>query len=243
MSIPRPATLSLLVLSAILSGCSSATPQVPEATNSPPASSQTTARITTGSPVNISDYDSSHALGIDETAELYKGMLENEAKSMGLNPVPRTKLVRYIKPSELGATMVACLAEFGMPAKETPDGYELGDIPDSQGNSANEAQYICQARYPMHPQYMLKKSNVALGKEYDYLVSNMLPCLRGLGYTVSDPPTKEVWISSYGSGPWSPDQDLSKAIGADQGELTKARTACPGPRIDSLIEHPPALHR
>lgn len=213
----------------------------------PTAPAPPTSGASTDPPENAGDpLDSSTALTQQQVMDRYRASLAEEAKSLGLTDPPDVPLIRFIAPTELGQTRVACLAEKGMPAAVTNGGagYELGDVPGSQGQAANLAQYECAASYPMHPQYLLPTSSAARGKAYDWMISTQIPCYRAQGYTISEPPSKEVWIASYSTGEvWGPDLDVEKAIGHDKAALDALNQKCPPSQPDQFIEHPPQLDR
>lgn len=161
-----------------------------------------------------------------------------------MTAVPDVQLVRFVRPDEAPFVRVPCLQELGIPAEALPEenGYSIGDVPASQGKAVNEAQYICEAKYPLHPQYELKPSAAALGRQYDWMVSMQVPCMKRLGYAISEPPSKEVWIASRATGEvWGPDLDVAKVIGGDAVKMRSIYKACPQPGVNELIEHPPSL--
>ncbi len=190
--------------------------------------------------------DSSAVLSQQQVMDRYRASLAEDAKSLGLTEIPDVPLIRFIAPTELGQTMVSCLAEKGMPATSVNGGagYQLGDVPDSQARAASLAQYECSASYPIHPQYTLPKSSAARAKEYDWMVGTRIPCYRAQGYAISEPPSKEVWIASFTTGDvWGPDLDVERVIGRDKAAWQILNEKCPSPSPYQFIEHPPQLDR
>lgn len=190
----------------------------------------------------LSRYDSSHQLTASEDEEAYRESLADAAAAGSIKSPPRVPRTRFIGPEELGSVRVDCLREQGIPAKATEGlGYSLGDVPASQGAAANLADYICQARFPLHPQYNLPASSAAKGLAYDWMVKKTIPCLKAKGLLIGDPPSRAVWVAA-GANAWLPDDDLQQQL-KDPPAVQRALAACPQPRVADTIEHPPVIKK
>lgn len=176
---------------------------------------------------------------------LYRRSLAQEAKDMGLKP-PKVAFVRFIDPSEVATTVVSCMNELGLPAKPNGDGngWQIpDDVPDSQSAFIKDTVYRCQAMYPTHPQFNLPPSTASLGRQYDWLATKLVSCYRAQGFQISDPPSKAVWIASYTTDPWSPDQSLPEEVIRNPKAKTELDKKCPLPGFADLSEHPPVIKK
>ncbi len=189
--------------------------------------------------------DSGVALTSPQVMERYRDSVKADAAASGIRNPPAVALIRFISPAELGQTMTACLSGKGIPATVVANGfgYQVGDFPSSQNQAANLAQFECSASYPIHPQYLLRKSHIALEREYHWMVSTQVPCYQAQGFSISQPPSMDVWIASYATGAWGPDLDVEKAIDHDASGWRTLNEACPAPRIEQFIEHPPKINK
>lgn len=234
------ATFAIVLLS---SGCSTpretsmpSQPSVQEASRQTPSASSS---IETGSTESVlSKYDSSHQLTASEAEQAYRESLDDAAAAGSIQNPPSVPRIRFISPEELGSVRVDCLRDQGIPAKATEGlGYSLGDVPASQGAAANLADYVCQAKFPLHPQYNLPASSAAKGLAYDWMVNQTIPCLKAQGLLIDSPPSREVWVAS-GANAWLPDDDLLQQL-KDRSAVQRALAACPQPRVSDMMEHPP----
>lgn len=236
----RIATLGLcgVILVVLLAGCVVAGSAASDPSRMPGISGAALGTIDT-----VSGLDSSHALTSEESEWLYLSSLAQDAKESGISDPPAVARVRFIRPDEMGQTRVACLAELGIPAVSKADGYgyAIGDVPDSQQKALNESQYVCAAKYPIHPQYVLTRSPEARGRQYDWMANEQIPCLRSRGFSIADPPSKAVWLASYDLDPWIPEKELPRDLVGSESKRAELEKACPIPPVDQLIEHPPIL--
>lgn len=245
------ASLAVGVVAVLASaGCSDPASDSSQGVGSAPAAPETSRQapsspsdIETGSTASVlSRYDSSHQLTASEDEEAYRESLADAAAAGSIKSPPRVARIRFISPEELGSVRVDCLRDQGIPATATEGlGYSLGDVPASQGAAANLADYICQARFPLHPQYNLPASAAAKGLAYDWMVTKTIPCLKAHGLLIDDPPTREVWVAA-GANAWLPDDDLLQQL-KDRPAVQRALAACPQPRTSDMIEHPPAIKK
>lgn len=126
--------------------------------------------------------------------------LERLAFQFGLGPegLPQVDVVREISPEESKEVTAECMTEQGFPPDQgggpmswtTPDGQLLG---------LNTALYVCQAKYPVAHRYRESLSREQLELVYDHQVEVMVPCIRGLGYDVPEPPTPERFLERNGT--------------------------------------------
>lgn len=144
--------------------------------------------------------------------------------------VPEVPLERVVSTQEWPGLMVECLAGKGFVATATADGgVRLGDVPEDQGEALNRASAECRLRYWPDP----RQSTSTVPREpakalYAYLVDVASPCVESEGYTVSEPPSKEVWVEAKarGENAWSP-YDRVIASDPDPEEWDALVNACP----------------
>lgn len=156
------------------------------------------------------------------------------------NP-PMVALVRWTTMEDYGPTMAACLKEAGFNAvavggagMEYPDG-----IPESQKTAFELADYICSSRYSIHPRFVGKYTAEQWALFYDYMAEFLVPCLRGLGKQVSDPPTRDTFIAQavQGHRDWDPYAEASEKTGKLEDRLRLAATCSKDPPVEYMWGH------
>ena len=66
---------------------------------------------------------------------------------------------------------------------------------------------MCDAKYSLNPKVSLPLNSDQWGLWYDYDVQWLVPCLAALGFTASQPPSRETFIAQglqNGSPVWMP---------------------------------------
>lgn len=143
-----------------------------------------------------------------------------------VDALPEAEFVRYIDPDEYAEVYVQCLNEQGFPAKASgKSAFEVGEIPEDQAKSLNEAMYRCEVMYPVHPTYGQPLTDKQLNILYDYLTIDLVNCLESEGYEVADVPSREVFVSTYRArSPWHP---YDSVVGISESQMQRLREACP----------------
>ncbi len=143
-----------------------------------------------------------------------------------VDALPEAEFVRYIDPDEYAEVYVECLNEQGHPAEATgKSSFNVGDIPEDQAKSLNEAMYRCEVMYPVHPRYAQPLTDEQLNLLYDYLTIELVGCLESEGYEVADAPSRDVFIGDYRAlSPWHPYDSLA---GLSESQMQRLREACP----------------
>lgn len=207
--------LLIAMLGAALAACTAqpeATP--PESTSSPTGSPLATA-VTSGD-ARLSD-------------------MVSQAQARGIDELPDVQVVREITPEELAEVQANCMAEEGFP----PDQDGMFNAPPGQGDALFLALYRCTAMYPIAEEYTQPLSQEQIRIIYDYYVSDLVPCLRGEGLTVPDPPTWETFIATAGTErEYHPYSTLLGAMSSEA--LSALQDTCPErPSLDALYGNEP----
>ncbi len=190
--------------------------------------------------------DSSSVLTEQQLLDLRSDRLTRTAQEMGLAHPPTVELVRWVDPTDMAPTRVACLADQGFAATaDGGSGITYGEVPPSQEEAFKAAVYTCEAKYSLHPYYELPKSAAALSKAYQWYTEVSTPCLKAEGYDISEPPSKEAWlaVATNGGAYWSPWSEVPiRALSPAQRQELERR--CPqGPEPSEFLEHVPVLQR
>lgn len=140
--------------------------------------------------------------------------------------VPAHDRVRWLTPEEWAETIAECMTSSGFIASALADGgIQFGDIPEEQAEAQNVAYFVCQAKYPIHPEFQRGLSEGQLEALFHYFTSEVQPCLETHGVEVPPPPSVEVFIDSYAeTGGWNPYQN---AVGMNEEEWADLIAACP----------------
>lgn len=112
---------------------------------------------------------------------------------------PTVELERVIAPEDWVATMVECLHSEGFPGARTngSGGIDAGSLPGAQAQSYSIARYTCSVRFPVLPEASETPSDEAMRVWYDYMLSEQIPCIEALGYSLAEPPSFEVFLEDY----------------------------------------------
>ena len=141
---------------------------------------------------------------------------------------PDTYIQRYVTPLDQPELLAACVNEAGFPARVVPDnGVLFGDIPEAQGEAQVVAIFACNARYPLDDRFRESWNEEQLRVFYDYQVNEMIPCLERFGVVITDIPTFERFVDTYGTAErWSPYGTVWDVI-PSQEEQWEVVEACP----------------
>lgn len=109
-------------------------------------------------------------------------------------------VIREVAPEEEQAR-IDCLAEYGFSVQrdEIAGGTAI-EVQASQTEAFWTAEYMCAAQYPLAPQYYQHYNAEQLRMLYDWQLDEAIPCLEGLGFTITEePPTFEHFYETYAS--------------------------------------------
>ena len=122
------------------------------------------------------------------------------------------------------AAVTSCLRDAGWNLRTDGVGGLSADITAEQRPAFLAANKSCQARLG-EPPPVAPASEAEIRARYAYLLEAR-DCLSNLGYTMGEPPTLELFLESYTSGPWSPFNDLADQT-TSQAQWDQANQACP----------------
>ncbi len=180
--------LAAVALSCVLSACSA-----PGAGS--PAPSQTTNSASYG-PTD----DPLVAKLSPADRAIYEKTLAGWADVFGVVSPPVYRVIRFINPEERETVQISCLTAAGYSADEQ------GGIavPPGQKQAFNDATYKCLAQYPVWPRYEKPWGRAQTEAQYEWDVRAYIPCLQKLGYTITDKPSKTVFVDTWNSTPFYP---------------------------------------
>ena len=127
-------------------------------------------------------------------------------------------------------TVIQCLHDRGwVDVKQADDawGIDASTVPQAQLGSFDSDRTACEEKAGPAPNDV-PLDEARINRIYDHWVA-MRSCLADLGYTTSEPPSREVFIDDYlhnPDGPWSPYIDLD-ATDHTQAEWNQITTTCP----------------
>lgn len=141
--------------------------------------------------------------------------LEDYAKSLGIDDPPSVEVVREVSPEEQVDAVRSCMSEFGYAVSDPESGYLDWEVPQSQSDSFYLAVYTCNARYPIGEDFQGALDEAGRGSLYDHWVTETIPCLEKLGYSVDVPPTRESFVAGVA---WDPRASTMEQVLADVDE-------------------------
>ncbi len=150
------------------------------------------------------------------------------------------ELVRYVTPEEQFDLMTDCLEQEGFPPIR--EGGEISYIPgEDQMMAFAVATYVCVGRYPIDFAYTQPLTDDQWARVYEHQVEVTVPCIRELGYEVSDPPTLQTYLDTGPESRWNPVREVEQQVTEDAlstgrwGSFEEFLDACPpSPPADEL---------
>lgn len=141
---------------------------------------------------------------------------------------PVVPLVRSVDREDWALVIAECLSEAGFPdVSADVDGGLSFSLATGQAEAFGLAKFICVAQFPLESKYTEPLSDEKLAKLYDYLTQVQAPCLEGLGYPISTPPSKQRFIETYLVAPeWLPYGELPANVYEGE-EIDIALESCP----------------
>ena len=149
-------------------------------------------------------------------------LADQVAQQYGLTDLPSVTPIRTISDNDVQDVLDACIKEAGFPGLS-------GEVPDDQQEQWHLAIYRCAASYPIDPKYQMPLTKSQLEILYKYYQETLVPCLRNHGHNPLDPPSRETFLSSWGtSQAYSPYATIAREVAQmtqeDQNNLQKT---CP----------------
>jgi hypothetical protein len=131
---------------------------------------------------------------------------------------------------DFGTNMVACLMAKGWDVRTTGDG---GFAPPAAIPAAQYERWLaevdaCRERFGYND---VTVTPAMASSFYDKLVASA-ECLRGLGYGVSQPPSRQAFVEQFAHGEipgWAPYVELAAMLGGPGPEFAAVERACPQP--------------
>ncbi|GAA4883371.1 MULTISPECIES: hypothetical protein [Serinicoccus] len=170
--------------------------------------------------------------GNDEVATTVGGSTREEflaelAVMYGIEDPPPVEVVRETIPGGDGLRLIGeCLQERGWPVDIEDGGITIREVPVEQQDALNLDQYICDAQYPVAPEYANVPVEDSLTAHYEYLVEEYVPCVAEFGFTVSTPPSLETFLAGQGMG-WVPGAQVYDQIASSDVEWSEVEERCP----------------
>ncbi len=78
------------------------------------------------------------------------------------------------------------------------------DLPESQYEAYELANYICYARYPVDQSTIPVFGDEQINILYSYYVDHLVPCLEANGYPIEYVPSKATFRATFESDQWAP---------------------------------------
>lgn len=139
------------------------------------------------------------------------------AEELGIEDPPMVSSIREVSPDEEGLRVqTMCMVDKGWPYVQDRDGGWVLELNVEQEEAFNLDSYVCQLQYPVAARYRQPWGREQLQARYNYLTDTYLPCVRGQGYAVGDPPTFAVFLEGDSAGrPWIPSTEVMPQVLAD----------------------------
>lgn len=136
--------------------------------------------------------------------------------------VPAVPFSRYIDATEWGTTMASCLTAQGFGVQVMDDGGLAHDpVPADQSQAQAVAKYTCEVQYPVH---QLGPTDADLRVLYDWNVDDLIPCLEGQGYPISEAPSFATYKDDYERAAWVPYTEVPLV---SQEQFDEINSVCP----------------
>lgn len=184
-----------------------------------------TGAVPESSSVPAEDWD----LSPEDYQRLYLEFVDGLQEQHLLDSPVEPQLVRYVDETEWAVAQVSCLTEAGFPAEVNAQrGITFGNIPVEQAEAQREAAAACAAKYPVDPRYNLPLPRKRAELQYEFLVDTVGPCVESLGYSLSSPPSLQVWLDEYyASGfAWDPYGEVLEQTSPGGSDLDDVYQRC-----------------
>lgn len=138
---------------------------------------------------------------------------------------------RFAGPGdEYLAALATCLTDAGWKAEvESDGGLSVDSVTAEQREAFIEEKERCQTSLGTPPQER-PLTDMEIGRIYDYYVDELTACVVRLGYSVSEPPSRESFVSDYYSADaelWSPYDAPANSLDVSEEEWLRLNDECP----------------
>lgn len=134
---------------------------------------------------------------------------------IGADMIPHdVPLVRFVTPREQLDVKADCLEREGFLSQREGDSIVLQIEPDQQ-LAYGIADVVCTRKFPIDLTYTKPLTDEQWVQIYEHLVEVTVPCIRDLGYEVSDPLTLETYLQSSPESRWNPIGDVEQQVTED----------------------------
>lgn len=165
-----------------------------------------------------------HKLSVEEKATYLATRFESMEEALVAQypsaELPDVETVRLVTLDEWPRDHSQCLTDQGFPSTFDEDGSIQTEVPAGQEQAKASAEYVCEVRFPLDPQFDQPLNSSQLNYLYNYYVGDLTSCLNRRGIETLDPPSLQVFKSTYYSeGSWLPFAP-QRIAQADWGEIT-----------------------
>ncbi|WP_168627206.1 hypothetical protein [Cryobacterium sp. BB307] len=184
--------------------------------------------------------------GVDDEREAAPDISPQEAfdydeylvlqQASGITNPPPTTMVRLISVNEANTVWSDCMHEQGYNVFVTFDGGQAApvDLPESQYEAYELANYICYARYPVDQSTIPVFGDEQINILYSYYVDHLVPCLEANGYPIEYVPSKATFRATFESDQWAPYGAVDAARISDE-DWQSLNESCPQRPPDDIL--------
>lgn len=121
-------------------------------------------------------------------------------------PPPHIQVVAEVSGDEWQQSQIDCLKSMGLDVAASGGGISYSAGPNQSDGDVNYASYVCTLEYPVAAAGSYYLSAAQIEYMYDFYANRLAPCMRLLGYVVSEPPSRTVFVDSFytGGSAWTP---------------------------------------
>lgn len=141
--------------------------------------------------------------------------LSDYARVLGIDDPPAVEVVREVSPEDQVGALRECMGESGFAVSDPQSTSLEWDVPQGQDEAFSLAIYVCNARYPIAQEHRAPLDADGRGGLYDHWVSETIPCLQSLGYSVEVPPSRDSFMAG---AMWDPRASTMEQVMADVSE-------------------------
>jgi hypothetical protein len=167
-----------------------------------------------------------------QVERLYNAKLANLEQAYSLDHPVDAQLVRYVTATEIAQVISSCAGEAGFSVQPNDQGgVSIDPAPAGQESALNEALARCEAMYPLDPRFNMQLPRLRAEAQYRFLTETVAACVQEQGYSLSDPPSLQVWLDDYYStgSAWDPFALAAEQMLPDDGAepLNELYRNCP----------------
>lgn len=146
-------------------------------------------------------------------------------KEYGITTSLTTSTAESDPVEEFDQRFRACLEENGFTVSLDGEGVSSVDVPEDQDEVF--LQIAAECRSEAGWRLLGPPTPEELGLAFDARIQ-VADCLEGLGYLVTDPPSRAAWIDSGGTM-WDPYDNLIPGVSISEDEYDRISATCPNP--------------